>query len=162
MFLLRVNVFSNDKQHTIKATSKNIRITSFNISDNSLYYNNLEMKFNGTFNQSEKYSYIAKIYNYFLENYNAELIGPIDSLSGSILFGGGLDLSNLTATSLLIDGTINQTEIILPGTSLVWFLLDDYINEFNQTGRYLSPGIGFVPNPDQIVRFNLKIKVIFS
>jgi hypothetical protein len=162
MFLLRVNVFSNDKQHTIKATSKNIRITSFNISDNSLYYNNLEMKFNGTFNQSEKYSYIAKIYNYFLENYNAELIGPIDSLSGSIIFGGGLDLSNLTATSLLIDGTINQTEIILTGTSLVWFLLDDYINEFNQTGRYLSTGIGFVPNPDQIVRFNLKIKVIFS
>ena len=113
MFLLRVNVFSNDKQHTIKATSKNIRITSFDISDNSLYYNNLEMKFNGTFNQSEKYSYIAKIYNYFLENYDAELIGPIDSLSGSIIFGGGLDLSNLTAASLLIDGTINQTEIII-------------------------------------------------
>ena len=134
MFILSVNVVSNDGKYFINATSNNIRVVSANLTDNSLYYYNLELKFNGTFNQSLKYNYITTIYNYFLQTYNAQLIGPIDSMSGSILFGAGLNLANSTFQDIVTERTLNDSDLILPGSSLTWFLLDNY--EANITGNY--------------------------
>lgn len=136
MFILQIRVVSSDKQYTFTSTSNNIKVLSSNFTDNSLYYNNLELAFNGTFSQSQKYLYIATIYNYFLQKYNVELIGSIDSVDSSgILFGAGIDLSNSSLEELIINGTINDTDLILPGHSLIWLLLGNY--ELNITGKSL-------------------------
>ena len=132
MFILKISVVSNDKQYVFNATSNSIQVVSSSFTDDSLYYNNLQLTFNGTFNQLQKYIYIATIYNYFLQKYNVELVGPIDSLSGSILFGAGFDLSDSNSKEAVLSGTPNDTEIILPGHSLIWFLLDDYEVSFNE------------------------------
>ena len=94
------------------------------------------MTFNGTFIQSQKAIYISTIYNYYLLNYNVELIGPVECISGSVMFAAGIEQSNATVQQLLTIGSFNDTNRILPGYPLVYFLLDTY--SFNITGKYLS------------------------
>ena len=136
MFVLRINVVSNDKQYNFNATSNNIRVVSPNISDDVSYHHNFQLKFNGTFIQSQKSIYISTIYNYYLRKYNVELIGPVECVSGSIMFAAGVDQSNATVQALLTIGSYNDSSVILPGYNLIYLLLDSY--QLNITGKDLS------------------------
>ena len=134
--MFKINVVSNDGQFNISSISNNIRIVSPNIVDNSIYDYNFQLTFNGTFIQSQKAIYISTIYNYYLLNYNVELIGPIDCISGSVMFAAGIDQSNATSLELLTVGSFNDSDVILPGYPLIYFLLDTYT--FNLTLKSIS------------------------
>ena len=69
-----------------------------------------------------------------MQPYNIELIGTIDAISGSILFGAGIDLSNSNLQDIITQGISNDTDLILPGSSVIWLLLDN--KEINITGYY--------------------------
>ena len=136
MFVLRVNIVSNDSQYNFNVTSNNIRVVSPNITENSAYYHNFQLKFNGTFIQSQKSIYISTIYNYYLQKYSIELIGPVECVSGSVMFAAGIDQSNATVQSLLTTGSYNDSSVILPGYPLIYLLLNTY--ELNFTSKSLS------------------------
>ena len=139
MFILQIQVWSNDNQYHINSTSNYIRIVSPNITDNSDYYYNLQLQFNGTFIPSQQNFYVTTIYNYFLTKYNAELIGPFFCYSGSVMFVAGLDQSNSTMQASLVNGTINDANYILPGYPLTWFLLGTYeVNFTSKDSIYIS------------------------
>jgi hypothetical protein len=127
MFVLQTNVASNDGKFKLNITSNNIRVVSPNVSVNSEYYHNFQLKFNGTFIPSQKSIYIATIYNYFLIKYNLELIGDVECVSGSIMFAAGVDQSDTSdAQQLLINGLISDANLILPGYPLVEISLGSY------------------------------------
>jgi hypothetical protein len=54
MFVLQTNVASNDGKFKLNITSNNIRVVSPNVSVNSEYCHNFQLKFNGTFIPSQK------------------------------------------------------------------------------------------------------------
>ena len=123
MYVLEIQIISNDTNDSIvNAFSNNIRVVSTKAS-NSVFYNNFQLTFDGIFVQSKRAFYIATIYNYYLSNFNIELVGPLQCIAGSIMFSGGADLSNPSLTQLLISGSSNDRSIILRGSSLVWFSL---------------------------------------
>jgi hypothetical protein len=127
MFVLQTNVASNDGKFQLNITSNNIRVVTPNVSVNTEYYHNFQLKFNGTFIPSQKSVYIATIYNYFLIKYNLELIGDVECVSGSIMFAAGVDQSGTSdAQQLLINGLINDANLILPGYPLVKISLGSY------------------------------------
>ena len=126
MFMFEIIAVSNDGQIQINTTSKIIRVVSPNISDNTNYYHNFQLKFNGTFVPSQQLIYISTIYNYFLINYGVELIGDIDCVAGSIMFAAGVDQSNATVQQLLINGTIKDANSVLPGYPLIMISLGNY------------------------------------
>ena len=124
--MFEIIAVSNDGQIQINTTSKIIRVVSPNISDNTNYYHNFQLKFNGTFVPSQQLIYISTIYNYFLINYGVELIGDIDCVAGSIMFAAGVDQSNATVQQLLINGTIKDANSVLPGYPLIMISLGNY------------------------------------
>ena len=123
---MKINVISTDNQFNITGLSNNIRVVSTSITDNSNYYNNLQMTFSGTFVPSQQAVYISTIYNYFLKTYNLELMGPISCYSGSITFVSGVDQSNPSVVAAITNGTTSNGDQILPGFPLISFSLGTY------------------------------------
>jgi hypothetical protein len=123
MYVLKLTIISNDTNDSIiNALSNNVRIVSATTS-NTVFYNNFQLTFDGTFVKSRRAIYIAEIYNYYLSNYNIELVGPLQCIAGSIMFSGGVDLSNPATTQLLLSSYSNNSNIILHGSYLTSFTL---------------------------------------
>jgi hypothetical protein len=153
MYVLNIYMVSNDGLIKINSTSNNIRVVSPNITDNSIYYHNFQLTFNGTFVQSQKSIYMATIYNYYVTKYNVELIGDVECISGSIMFSAGIDQSNATVQQLLTVGSYNDSNSILPGYPLIYFSLDTY--QFNISSKSLSSSAGGSSNQVKTFLFSL-------
>jgi hypothetical protein len=149
MYILQVTASSNDNQHRINTTSNNIKIVSSDLLDDSNYYYNLQMKFNGTFLQADRVKYIAMVYNYFLATYNVQLIGTIACYSGSIMFVAGIDGSNATLQAIVSNGTAGESRDIIEGHSLLWFSLGSFETlkaAVSSSSSSASAAVSFIKN----------------